>query len=56
MDGSSPARSDSTRIADGLNELCRWAATVTWADVPEAIRWRAAMVLSDDLAAMIAAG
>ncbi len=55
MDGSSPARSDSTRIADGLNELCRWAAAVTWADVPEAIRRRAAMVLSDDLAAMIAA-
>lgn len=39
----------------GFLELCRWAATTTLAAVPADVRQRAALVLSDDIAAIVAA-
>jgi len=44
-----------TRIADGLAALTEWSSGLEWDSVPEHIRQRAALVLCDDLAAMIAA-
>ena len=43
------------RVADGVAALAAWAAALSWAAVPERIRARAALVLADDLAAMVAA-
>lgn len=56
MDGtSSQGTTDAARIAHGLETLTRWSAALTWSDIPEAIRARAAVVLADDLAAIVAA-
>lgn len=55
MDGAAGGSTDAGRIADGLETLTRWSAALSWSDVPEAIRARAAVVLADDLAAIIAA-
>jgi 2-methylcitrate dehydratase PrpD len=46
---------DRQTIAAGLVTLSDWAATVTWKDLPEALRARAALILLDDFAAMVAA-
>jgi len=43
------------QVADGVAALADWAARLEWADVPQPIRARAALVLCDDLAAMVAA-
>lgn len=42
-------------VAAGLKGLTEWSASLVWADVPEPVRMRAALVMSDDLAAMVAA-
>lgn len=42
-------------VAAGLKGLTEWSSALTWADVPGPVRLRAALVLSDDLAAMVAA-
>lgn len=54
MDG---ARRDQTGslIAAGMSGLTGWSAALDWAAVPAHIRQRAALVLCDDLAAMVAA-
>ncbi len=46
---------ETERVAAGLVTLANWAATLEWAEVPMAIRERAAQVLADDLAAIVAA-
>jgi len=46
---------DEARIADGLGGLTQWSSALSWADIPDVIRRRAAAVLADDLAAIIAA-
>lgn len=42
-------------IAAALKELVAFTSRTEWADIPDAVRRRAALVLSDDLAAMVAA-
>jgi 2-methylcitrate dehydratase PrpD len=42
-------------VARAIEELMAWAAGLTLDDIPEAVRRRAALVLCDDLAAMVAA-
>ena len=46
---------DEARIADGLGGMTQWSSALSWADIPDVIRRRAAVVLADDLAAIIAA-
>ncbi|HSF95878.1 MAG TPA: MmgE/PrpD family protein [Thermohalobaculum sp.] len=43
------------QVAAGVAALAEWAAALEWADVPGPIRSRAALVLCDDLAAIVAA-
>lgn len=38
----------------GLNRLCEWVTACRWEDMPESVRKRAVVVLSDDISAMIA--
>ncbi|MBT5264828.1 MAG: MmgE/PrpD family protein [Rhodospirillaceae bacterium] len=45
----------ASRIADGLEALTEWSAGLAWEDIPETIQRRAAEVLCDDLAAIVAA-
>lgn len=53
---AAPVSEDApARIVAGVAALTRWSAGLAWGDVPEAIRRRAAMVLADDLAAIVAA-
>jgi 2-methylcitrate dehydratase PrpD len=47
--------SDVELVAEGIRGLISWAAAVDWKDVPEAVRRRAALVLADDIAAIVAA-
>lgn len=55
MDGA-PQPTDAAReIVSGIDALTRWAADLRFEDIPEAIRVRAATVLADDLAAIVAA-
>ena len=54
MDGATEGQSESL-IAAGLSALTGWSAALDWAAVPVRIRQRAALVLCDDLAAMVAA-
>ncbi|MGI9334985.1 MAG: MmgE/PrpD family protein, partial [Gammaproteobacteria bacterium] len=42
-------------VVSGIEALSAWATGVRWDDLPEAVRRRAALVLADDLGAMIAA-
>ena len=42
-------------VAQAIEELMSWAAGLTLDDIPEPVRRRAALVLCDDLAAMVAA-
>jgi 2-methylcitrate dehydratase PrpD len=46
---------DRRAIAAGLEQLCQWAAALRFDDIPEAVRASAALVLFDDIAAMVAA-
>jgi len=52
MDG---ATQTERQVAAGVTALADWAAALAWANVPKPIRKRAALVLCDDLAAMVAA-
>ncbi len=45
----------AAEAADEMAALADWAAAVRFADLPEATRRRAALVLADDLAAIVAA-
>jgi 2-methylcitrate dehydratase PrpD len=45
---------ENTRHADGLRALCDWAVACRREDIPLLVRQRAAMVLVDDIAAMLA--
>lgn len=42
-------------IGQGLARLCGWSANLSWQDIPASVQQRAALVLADDLAAIIAA-
>jgi len=55
MDASAADADDAGRVAEGLSQLTAWSADLAWAQVPEPIRRRAALVLADDLAAIVAA-
>lgn len=44
-----------SEIVSGLKTITDWSATLRWADIPDPIRRRAALVLADDLAAIVAA-
>lgn len=50
-----PAHRVSNQIVDGVATLTAWAADLSFDAIPDAIRVRAATVLADDLAAIIAA-
>jgi|KBSSwiStaDraftv2_1062776.scaffolds.fasta_scaffold07300_2 2-methylcitrate dehydratase PrpD len=52
-----PKQTQETRaaIAAGLTALCEWAVNAVKAPIPPAIYRRAAMVISDDIAAIVAA-
>ena len=43
------------RVAEAVGRLARWAAGLSWTDLPEDVRRRAALILLDDFAAMVAA-
>ncbi len=55
MDGGPPGRDSAADLVEALGQLTDWAATLAWSDIPEPIRRRAATVLADDLAAVVAA-
>lgn len=55
MDGAPQPADPARQIVSGIEKLTRWAAALRFEDVPEAIRIRAATVLADDLAAIVAA-
>lgn len=55
MDGAAQPTDPARRIVEGIDALTRWAADLRFEDIPEAIRVRAATVLADDLAAIVAA-
>jgi 2-methylcitrate dehydratase PrpD len=55
MDASAADADAARRVAEGLSQLTAWSADLAWAQVPEPIRRRAALVLADDLAAIVAA-
>ncbi len=52
LQNSSEERRD---VADGLRRLCEWAADVTLEEIPAEVRASAALVLFDDIGAMVAA-
>lgn len=43
------------QVGEALQELVAFTSGIEWADIPEAVQKRAALVLCDDLAAMVAA-
>jgi 2-methylcitrate dehydratase PrpD len=45
----------ASAVAAGQEALAAWAAGLRWNDVPQSIRRRAALVLADDVAAIVAA-
>jgi 2-methylcitrate dehydratase PrpD len=51
----SAAETGAGETARGLAALTEWSATLEWDDIPEAVQGRAALVLADDLAAIVAA-
>ena len=55
MDGAPRPTDPARAIVDGIDGLTRWAAALRFEDIPEPIRVRAATVLADDLAAIVAA-
>ena len=48
-------RAVESATVDGVKDLSRWAATVEFDDLPDEVRRRAALVLADNLAAVVAA-
>ncbi len=42
-------------VAEAVGRLARWAAGLSWTDLPEDVRRHAALILLDDFAAMVAA-
>lgn len=48
-------RSHRDAVAVGLERLCEWAVAARSAPLPDAVRRRAALVVSDDIAAMVVA-
>jgi 2-methylcitrate dehydratase PrpD len=42
-------------VAEAVGGLARWAAGLSWPDLPDDVRRRAALILVDDFAAMVAA-
>ena len=48
-------RSGGAAVAEGVTVLCRWAAEVDFASLPDAVWRRAALVVTDNLAAVVAA-
>ncbi|WPZ32653.1 MmgE/PrpD family protein [Thalassobaculum sp. OXR-137] len=55
MDGAPQPTDPAREIVAGIDSLTRWAADLRFEDIPEPIRVRAATVLADDLAAIVAA-
>jgi 2-methylcitrate dehydratase PrpD len=55
MNASAVQNDNATRSATALRTFAEWAAAARWEDLPAAIRERAALVLADDLAAIVAA-
>ena len=53
IDGT--AESGAREVAEQLTKLCAWVPSVTARDIPEPIMRRAATVLCDDIAAIVAA-
>ena len=51
---STAARDDVAAVAAALGRLTAWASDVEWDDIPEPVRRRAALVLIDDMSAIIA--
>lgn len=45
----------ATSVGDALADLTAFTSSVEWSDLPHAVQKRAALVLADDLAAMVAA-
>jgi 2-methylcitrate dehydratase PrpD len=54
MDGATRNQTE-TLVAEGLTVLTAWSSQLEWSSFPDQIRLRAALVLCDDLAAMVAA-
>ena len=50
-----PDRKLRQNAADALSKLSDWGSSLAWADVPEDVRRRAALILLDDFGAMVAA-
>lgn len=55
MDGAARTEDAAERIVAGIDGLTRWSSALRWQDVPDAMQRRAATVLADDLAAIVAA-
>ena len=53
--GPAEERSGAAAVADGIMVLSRWAAEVDLSSLPEAVWRRAALVVADNLAAVVAA-
>ncbi len=53
--GPAEERSCAEAVADGITVLGRWAAEVDFSSLPDAVWRRAALVVADDLAAVVAA-
>ena len=53
--GPAGERSCAEAVADGITVLGRWAAEVDFSSLPDAVWRRAALVVADDLAAVVAA-
>jgi 2-methylcitrate dehydratase PrpD len=54
MDGATRNQTE-TLVAEGLATLTAWSSQLEWKAIPDQTRQRAALVLCDDLAAMVAA-
>jgi 2-methylcitrate dehydratase PrpD len=54
MDGATRNQTE-TPVAEGLATLTAWSSQLEWKAIPDQTRQRAALVLCDDLAAMVAA-
>ena len=55
MTSETGAETGAEAVARGLATLAEWSAALEWAAIPEPVRRRAALVLADDLAAIVAA-
>ena len=55
LDKDAPAAAERHHVALALKEVCDWAAALRFEDLPPEVRAGAALVLFDDLAAVVAA-